>query len=51
MLMETIINQQMDDKMTDYMSNIKENDVNEAAEKLNDVLQSDNFSFDMQKKR
>lgn len=48
MLMETIINQQMDDKMSDYMSNIKENDVHEAAEKLNDVLQSDNFNSNKQ---
>jgi hypothetical protein len=38
----------MDDKMSDYMSNIKENDVNEAAEKLNDVLQSDNFNSNKQ---
>jgi hypothetical protein len=48
MLMESIINQQMDSKMTDYMSNIKENDVNEAAEKLNDVLNSDKFSSNKQ---
>lgn len=48
MLMESIINQQMDNKMSDYMSNIKENDVNEAAEKLNDVLNSDKFSSNKQ---
>ena len=48
MLMETIINQQMDNKMTDYMSNIKEDDVHEAAAKLNDVLNSDKFSSNKQ---
>lgn len=48
MLMESIINQQMDNKMSDYMSNIKENDVNEAAEKLNDVLNSDKFGSNKQ---
>ncbi len=48
MLMETIVNQQMDNKMTDYMSNIQENDVNEAAAKLNDVLNSDKFSSNKQ---
>jgi len=48
MLMETIINQQMDNKMTDYMSNIKEDDVNEAAAKLNDVLNSEKFQSSKQ---
>jgi len=48
MLMETIINQQMDNKMTDYMSNIKEDDVHEAAAKLNDVLNSDKFTSNKQ---
>lgn len=48
MLMETIINQQMDNKMSDYMSNIKEDDVNEAAAKLNDVLNSDKFKSNKQ---
>ena len=48
MLMETIINQQMDNKMGDYMNNIKEDDVNEAASKLNNVLQSENFSGNKQ---
>jgi len=43
MLMETIINQQMDNKMGDYMNNIQEDDVNEAASKLHDVLNSENF--------
>ena len=43
--------EQMDNKMTDYMSNIKENDVNEAAEKLNDVLNSDKFSSNKQTTR
>ncbi len=44
MLMEQIINKEMDSKMTDYMSNIKENDVHEAAEKLTDVLNSEKVS-------
>ena len=43
MLMESIVNQQMNDKMTNYMENIKEDDVNSAAHKLNDVLHSDDF--------
>ena len=43
MLMEQIVNQQMDGKMQGYMDNIKEDDVNQAASKLTDVLQSDNF--------
>lgn len=43
MIMSTIINQETNNKMDEYMSNIKESDVNEAASKLNDVLQSDNF--------
>jgi len=43
MLMETIVNQQMNDKMSNYMDNIKEDDVNTAAHKLNDVLHSDTF--------
>jgi len=43
MLMENLINQQMDNKMDDYMNNIKEDDVNEAASKLHDVLNSESF--------
>jgi hypothetical protein len=43
MLMESIINKQMDNKMGDYMNNIQEDDVNEAASKLHDVLNSDKF--------
>lgn len=43
MIMSTIINQETNSKMDEYMSNIKESDVNEAAAKLNDVLQSDSF--------
>lgn len=43
MIMSTIINQETNNKMDEYMNNIKESDVNEAAAKLNDVLQSDNF--------
>jgi hypothetical protein len=43
MLMETIVNQQMNDKMSNYMENIKEDDVHSAAHKLNDVLHSETF--------
>jgi hypothetical protein len=43
MLMETIVNQQMNDKMGNYMENIKEDDVHSAAHKLNDVLHSETF--------
>lgn len=43
MIMSTIINQETNNKMDEYMNNIKESDVNEAASKLNDVLQSDTF--------
>jgi len=43
MLMETIVNQQMNDKMGSYMENIKEDDVHSAAHKLNDVLHSETF--------
>jgi hypothetical protein len=43
MLMETIVNQQMNDKMSNYMENIQEDDVNSAAHKLNDVLHSESF--------
>lgn len=43
MIMSTIINAETSNKMDEYMSNIKESDVNEAASKLNDVLNSDNF--------
>jgi hypothetical protein len=46
--MESIINQQMDNKMTDYMNNIKEDDVNEAASKLHDVLNSEKFQENKQ---
>ena len=48
MLMETIINQQMDSKMTDYMNNIQEDDVNDAATKLHDVINSDKFQGNKQ---
>lgn len=48
MLMESIVNQQMDSKMANYMENIKEDDVNQAADKLNDVLNSENFKGNKQ---
>ena len=43
MIMSTLINQETNNKMDEYMNNIKESDVNEAASKLTDVLESDNF--------
>jgi len=48
MLMEQIVNQQMDGKMQNYMENIKEDDVNQAADKLTGVLNSDNFKSNKQ---
>ena len=48
MLMSTLINQQTTNKMDEYMNNIKESDVNEAASKLNDVLESDEFKGNKQ---
>ena len=41
MIMSQIINSETNSKMDEYMSNIKESDVNEAAAKLNDVLESE----------
>lgn len=43
MIMSQIINQETSSKMDEYMANIKESDVNEAAAKLDDVLHSDKF--------
>lgn len=43
MIMSTLINQETNNKMDEYMNNIKESDVNEAAAKLTGVLESDNF--------
>lgn len=43
MIMSTLINQETNNKMDEYMNNIKEDDVNEAATKLTDVLESENF--------
>lgn len=48
MIMSTIINQETNNKMDEYMNNIKESDVQEAASKLNDVLESDNFNGNKQ---
>jgi hypothetical protein len=48
MLMEQLVNQQMDGKMQSYMNDIKEDDVNQAADKLTDVLNSDNFKGNKQ---
>lgn len=43
MIMSTLINQETNNKMDEYINNIKESDVNEAAAKLTGVLESDNF--------
>jgi len=43
MIMSTLINQETNNKMDEYMNNIKESDVNEAAAKLTNVLESENF--------
>jgi hypothetical protein len=48
MLMEQMVNQQMEGKMQNYMENIKEDDVNQAADKLSGVLNSDNFKGNRQ---
>jgi len=48
MIMKSIINEQMDNKMDDYLNNIKEDDVNDAASRLNDVLDGDNFNSSKQ---
>ena len=48
MLMEQIVNQEMEGKMQNYMDNIKEDDVNQAANKLTDVLQGDDFKGNKQ---
>lgn len=48
MIMGTLINQETNNKMDEYMNNIKESDVNEAAAKLTDVLESDNFQGNKQ---
>lgn len=48
MIMSTLINQETNNKMDEYMNNIKESDVNEAAAKLTNVLESDNFQGNKQ---
>ena len=48
MLMEQMVNQQMEGKMQNYMENIKEDDVNQAADKLTGVLNSENFNGNKQ---
>ena len=48
MIMSTLINQETNNKMDEYMNNIKESDVNEAAAKLNNVLESDSFQGNKQ---
>lgn len=48
MIMSTLINQETNNKMDEYMTNIKETDVNEAAAKLTNVLEGDNFQGNKQ---
>lgn len=48
MIMSTLINNETNNKMDEYLGTIKESDVNEAANKLNDVLNSDNFNGNKQ---
>lgn len=48
MLMSTLINNETNNKMDEYFGTIKESDVNEAANKLNDVLNSDSFNGNQQ---
>jgi hypothetical protein len=48
LIMSTLINQETNNKMDEYMNNIKESDVSEAAEKLTNVLESDNFQGNKQ---
>ena len=48
MIMSAIINQETNNKMDEYMNNIKECDVHEAASKLNDVIESDTFQGNKQ---
>jgi hypothetical protein len=48
MIMSTLINQETNNKMDEYMNNIKESDVNEAAAKLTNVLESENFQGNKQ---
>ena len=48
MLMEQMVNQQIDGKMQNYMDNIQEDDVNQAADKLNEKLNSDSFKGNKQ---
>ena len=48
MLMEQFVNQQLEGKMQNYMENIQEDDVNQAADKLTDVLNSENFNGNKQ---
>ena len=43
MIMENFVSQQMDSKMANYMDNIKEDDVNSAANKLSETLNSEKF--------
>lgn len=43
MVMENFVSEQMDSKMSNYMENIKEDDVNSAANKINEALNSDQF--------
>ena len=48
MIMSTLINQETNEKMDEYMNNMKESDINEAAAKLNNSLESENFQGNKQ---
>ena len=48
MIVKSLVEQQMDGKMTDYMNNINEKDVDTAAGKITNVLDSDKFKGDGQ---
>jgi hypothetical protein len=48
MIMEQVLNKEMNAKMNSYMDNIKEDEVTQAADKLTDVLNSDNFNSNKQ---
>ena len=48
MIMGQLINSDMEHKMDEYMNNMKESDVNDAAAKLTEVLEGDNFKGNKQ---
>lgn len=48
MIMSQIINQETNNKMDEYMNNIKESDVDEATSTLNNVIESEKFNGNKQ---